>query len=235
MRRAVIPLVRAGCAVVDEFVADGFPCLASIAGALHHLSEPAARLRRVDAVRVGGRSLHVINFPAGEVRTVDRPLVPLAIGFQYECAFLGSYQYANSAHRSLLSIKKRTGPGSACADMRSASLFINDVRKSHNRQFSPEGRFFNVIVFSAPPPACGPYPQILGAAGSDRVLSTSAALPREFPGGLPPSYRSPRRARPSARAARPRSAIPIAPAPARCPFRSAGNSPGARPPFPSRP
>src|SRR6266498_1517256 len=44
------------------------PRLAAVARALDDLSEPPARLRRVQAVRIGGGSLHVINLPAGEVR-----------------------------------------------------------------------------------------------------------------------------------------------------------------------
>src|SRR5665213_903958 len=38
--RAVIPLVRAGYAVIDEFVANRFPRRAAVIGALDDLSEP---------------------------------------------------------------------------------------------------------------------------------------------------------------------------------------------------
>ena len=49
MRRAVVPLVRAGNAVVDELVADRLPRLAAVVRALNELAEPAGGLRRVDA------------------------------------------------------------------------------------------------------------------------------------------------------------------------------------------
>ena len=51
VRRAVVPLVRAGNAVVDELVADRLPGLAAVVRALDHLPEPAAGLRGVEPVR----------------------------------------------------------------------------------------------------------------------------------------------------------------------------------------
>ena len=57
MRCAVVPLVSARNAVVDELVADGFPCLAAVVGTLNELAEPAGRLRRVEAVGINGRTL----------------------------------------------------------------------------------------------------------------------------------------------------------------------------------
>lgn len=45
--RAVVPLVSAGNAVVLELIANWLPCLAAIVGALDHLADPAAGLRRV--------------------------------------------------------------------------------------------------------------------------------------------------------------------------------------------
>ena len=74
MRRAVVPLVRAGHAVVDELVARRLPRLAAVVRPLDDLPEPAARLRRVDAVRVGRRSLEVVDLPAAEMRPADVPL-----------------------------------------------------------------------------------------------------------------------------------------------------------------
>ena len=54
MSRAVVPLVRAGNAVVGELVAHGLPGLAPVVGALDHLAEPAAGLGGVEPVRIGG-------------------------------------------------------------------------------------------------------------------------------------------------------------------------------------
>src|SRR5262249_52979535 len=77
--RAVVPLVGAGVAVVLELVADRRPRLAAVVGALDHLAEPAARLRRVQPVRVGGRALDVVDLPAPAVRAADALALALAV------------------------------------------------------------------------------------------------------------------------------------------------------------
>src|SRR4051794_18672104 len=95
MRRAVVPLVSTGNAVVGEVITDRFPRLTAIIGTLYNLSGPAAGLRRIDAVRIGGRTLHVIDFPAREVGTAYVPVSACAVGFKYEgtlsCADENSY------------------------------------------------------------------------------------------------------------------------------------------------
>src|SRR5580658_6551569 len=53
MRRAVIPLMGPGRAVVAELVADRCPAGAAVIGTLDDLAEPAAGLRRVQPVLVG--------------------------------------------------------------------------------------------------------------------------------------------------------------------------------------
>src|SRR5579884_1685257 len=103
MGRAVIPLVRAGGPVVDKFVADRLPGFAAVIGTLHQLSEPAGGLRRIDAIRIGGRTLHVINFPAAEKRPADIPSLALSIGGQNESALVRAHQDTDFAHRDLLS------------------------------------------------------------------------------------------------------------------------------------
>src|SRR5262249_25832038 len=75
MLRAVVPLVRAGHAVVRELVVHRLPRPAGIVRALDHLAEPAAGLRGVEPVRVRGRTAHVVDLPAGEVWTGDLPLL----------------------------------------------------------------------------------------------------------------------------------------------------------------
>ena len=52
-RRAVIPLVGAGLAFVDELVSHRLPGLAAVIGALDELAEPAGRLRGIETVRIG--------------------------------------------------------------------------------------------------------------------------------------------------------------------------------------
>ena len=120
--RAVVPLVRrerlAGLRrrVVDELVALALghafgrrgrlagrraglvPGLAAVVGALDDLPEPAARLRRVDAVRIDRRTLHVVDLPAAEERALDVPLLPLAVRCQDERALSGADQDPHSAH-----------------------------------------------------------------------------------------------------------------------------------------
>ena len=102
VRRAVVPLVRAGDAVVHELVADRLPGLAAVVGALDHLPEPAAGLRRVQPIRVGGRSLEVVDLPAREVRAADVPPFALAVRRQDERALARADQYPYSAHPLLL-------------------------------------------------------------------------------------------------------------------------------------
>src|SRR5579862_871730 len=98
MGRAVIPLMRAGYTVVDELVAHGLPRFSSVVRALHHLTEPAARLRSVQPIRIRRRSLHVVNFPAGKVRAADVPICALAIRRQHKCPFSRAHQYSYLAH-----------------------------------------------------------------------------------------------------------------------------------------
>ena len=68
------------------------PGFAAVVGALNDLAEPAAGLRGVDAVRIDGRALEVVDLPAGEVRAADVPLLALAVGGEDERAFAGADQ-----------------------------------------------------------------------------------------------------------------------------------------------
>src|SRR6059036_2122214 len=71
----------------------------------YDLSEPPARLRRVDAVGIGGGSLYVINLPAREVRTAHVPLLALAVCCQDEGSLSRADQYPYTAHDPLLSCR----------------------------------------------------------------------------------------------------------------------------------
>ena len=75
VRRAVVPLVSAGHAIVDKLVAHRHPRLTAIARALDRLPVPARPLGGIEAVRVGGRPLEVINLPAPKVGTGNFPLL----------------------------------------------------------------------------------------------------------------------------------------------------------------
>src|SRR5579872_3102673 len=126
MLRAVVPLVSGQRLsgrvrrVVHEFVAlpdrrarSGLfpwrrsrlvPRFPAVVGGLNNLAEPAGRLRRVNAVGIGGRSLHVVNLPAGEMGSGNIPLLSLAVGAQNESSLAGAHQNSYSAHFSDSSI-----------------------------------------------------------------------------------------------------------------------------------
>src|SRR5581483_5258577 len=98
VRRAVVPLVRAGRAVVGELVADGFPGLAAVARPLDHLTEPAARLRGIDPVRVRRGPLQVVQLPASKVGSRDVPVLAFAVSGQDKRAFFGPNEHTDTAH-----------------------------------------------------------------------------------------------------------------------------------------
>src|SRR4029453_19431976 len=64
----------------------------------NHLPEPAAVLRRVQPVRIGGRSLEVVNLPAREVWPAHVPLLARAVRRQDERALPGADENSNTAH-----------------------------------------------------------------------------------------------------------------------------------------
>src|SRR5205823_14301402 len=96
MLRPVVPLVRARNAVVSELVADGLPGLAAVVRALDDLAVPAGGLRGVEPVRVGRRSVQVVDLPAGEQRALDVPIVTRAIRRQDERALTRAYEKPHS-------------------------------------------------------------------------------------------------------------------------------------------
>src|SRR5690242_4549679 len=100
VRRPVVPLVRAWNAGVHELVVDRLPSFPAVVGSLDLLAEPAAGLRRVQAIRIRGRTLDVINLPAAKERPVDVPSLALSVRGQHERALPRAYEYPHSAHRS---------------------------------------------------------------------------------------------------------------------------------------
>src|SRR4029077_5062370 len=101
MGRAVVPLMSPGDAIVGKFVSHRLPRLSAIVRALDDLSEPAAALRCIHAVRVNRRSLDVEDLPSGEVGSADVPLFALAVRGQDECALACACQNPYFAHLSL--------------------------------------------------------------------------------------------------------------------------------------
>src|SRR5215471_6895037 len=102
VRGAVVPLMGAGDAVVDEFVADGVPCGAAIVGTLHDLPEPTAGLRGVDTVGICGRTLKVVKLPASEVGAADFPVLALAVRGEDERAFFCTNEQTDFTHAGFL-------------------------------------------------------------------------------------------------------------------------------------
>src|SRR5438132_290963 len=96
--RSVVPEVIADGTLVRELVAHRLPRLAAVVGALDHLAEPAAGLRGVDPVRVGGRSLQMVDLPAPEVRAAHVPLLALSVRRQDERALACADEYSYTAH-----------------------------------------------------------------------------------------------------------------------------------------
>src|SRR5256886_15403830 len=101
-RRSVIPLMRAGFAVVGELALHRLPRLAAVIRALDHLPEPARVPRRVEPVRISRRALDVVDLPAGEVRAADIPLLAFRVRRHDERALVRANQYPNPAHPFLL-------------------------------------------------------------------------------------------------------------------------------------
>src|SRR4029450_2981291 len=75
-----------------------FPRLAAIVGTLHLLPEPAAGLRPIQSIGIGGRPLEVVNFPARKVRATDIPPLALCVRSQDKRALPRAYQYPYPAH-----------------------------------------------------------------------------------------------------------------------------------------
>src|SRR5438445_490457 len=113
--RSVVPEVIADGTLVCELVAHRLPRLAAVAGALDHLAEPAAGLRGVDPVRIGGRSLQMVDLPAPEVRAAHIPPLALSVRGQDECALACADQYSYTAHA--------VTPSRAWANLASSSLY----------------------------------------------------------------------------------------------------------------
>src|SRR6266851_6592549 len=76
------------------------PGFAAIVGALDHLPEPTAGLRRVNSIGISRRSFEVIHLPAGEMRPADVPFFALAVRCKNECALACAHQYPYLAHLS---------------------------------------------------------------------------------------------------------------------------------------
>src|SRR5207248_664128 len=105
--RPVVPLVRAGNAVVRKLIADRLPRLAPVVGALDQLPKPAAGLRRIQPVRFHGRTLEVVDFPAREMGPGNVPLLSLAVRCQDERTLARTNQNPHPTHTSSFSRFRR--------------------------------------------------------------------------------------------------------------------------------
>src|SRR5205823_11973811 len=96
--RSVVPLVRAGHAVVGELVTDRLPGLAAVVGALHDLAVPAGRLRGIQPVGISRRALEVVHLPAREERALDLPGAARPVRRENERTLARANEEPHSAH-----------------------------------------------------------------------------------------------------------------------------------------
>src|ERR1700731_342632 len=87
MRRAVVPLMHARDAVVQEFVTDCFPGFPPVIGTLYHLPKPNAVLRGIKSLCGSWRPLQMEYLPAGKVGASNLPLLAHCVRSQNECTF----------------------------------------------------------------------------------------------------------------------------------------------------
>src|SRR5260221_299643 len=92
MRRSIIPLVSPGDSLVNKLVAHRFPGLATVVGALDHLTEPAAALGCIQPIRIDGRSFNMKELPARKVRSGDFPLLAFTVGGKDESTLPRPYE-----------------------------------------------------------------------------------------------------------------------------------------------
>src|ERR1043166_7424380 len=78
------------------------PGLSAVIGTLNYLSEPSARLRRINSIRIRRRSFQVIHLPPREMRPIHLPVLAFSIRRQDKSALPRSHQDSYSAHRFLL-------------------------------------------------------------------------------------------------------------------------------------
>src|SRR5437899_2815186 len=98
VRRAIVPLVSAGYALVHELVTHWLPGLPAVVGALDQLTEPSAALRGIHPIRVSRRSFDVVHLPARKMGATDVPPFALSVRGQDERALACANQYSYSAH-----------------------------------------------------------------------------------------------------------------------------------------
>src|SRR5450432_2565419 len=98
VRGAVVPLMRSGHTFVGKVVTHWRPRHAAVLRALNDLAEPAARLRRIEAVGIRGRSCHVKDFPACKVWPAHLPAFSRVVRRQHECTFPRANENSYCAH-----------------------------------------------------------------------------------------------------------------------------------------
>jgi hypothetical protein len=102
VRCAVVPQVGARLTVVDKLVADRVPRLSPVVRPLDDLPVPVGPLRRIHPIRIGRRSLDVVDLPAPEMGSVDLPLAACGVRRNDERSLLCPDQNSHPAHVALL-------------------------------------------------------------------------------------------------------------------------------------
>src|SRR5512143_3122770 len=86
MRHAVGRLFRSA--------ARRLPRQTAVTGSLDDLTKPAQRLRRIQPIRIDGRSVHVVDLPARKMRTADLPALALFVRCENERTFVRTDQHS---------------------------------------------------------------------------------------------------------------------------------------------
>src|SRR5664279_2906659 len=100
MGGSVIPLVSARNSFISKLVTCRVPGFAAVVRTLDYLSKPAACLRGIDPIRINGRCLDMVDFPAGKVGALHVPMLAFSVGSEHKSAFFGANQHPYFAHVS---------------------------------------------------------------------------------------------------------------------------------------
>src|ERR1051325_714708 len=101
MRRTIVPLMRAGDAVVQECVPDPRPSFPAVIGALYELPKPSAVLRGVQPLEVDRRSFEMEYLPTGKMGASNLPLFAHCVGSENECTLARPHEDTYTAHVTL--------------------------------------------------------------------------------------------------------------------------------------
>src|SRR5207245_8937414 len=112
--------------------------IAALGAARHHRADAASGLRVVDPVRIGGRSLQMVDLPAPEVSAAHIPPLALSVRGQDECALACADQYSYTAHA--------VTPSRAWENLASSSLYWAMSARSFSLGMTPASVFLSAFT-----------------------------------------------------------------------------------------